>query len=91
MRASVDGARSHGFVAAEIRALMNLAATEQDALVGKAICDEATELAIRVGNRSLALWTSQSNRLNAYYRGDGWDEALAPALLLHLDLGGDRR
>ncbi len=88
LRAAVDIARANGYVASEIRALMNVSASEEDVLVAHDVCVEAFELAIRVGNRSLACWTLESRRFNAYWRGDNWDDALAHDVFTELDLGG---
>jgi tetratricopeptide (TPR) repeat protein len=77
MRGAVEVARSGGYVAAEIRALFNLSATVQDIRESRDICTEAVDLATRVGNRALAIWATETNRLNAHVLGEGWDEALA--------------
>lgn len=54
----------------------------------RATCSQAIELATRVGNRSLANWATETNRLNTFILGDAWDEALAVDLLR--DVGPSR-
>jgi class 3 adenylate cyclase/tetratricopeptide (TPR) repeat protein len=78
LQAAVDVARAGGFVAAEIRALSNLAGSSGDEWRSmRELNRMAEELARRVGNRSLARWAAEAARIGSYYLADGWDEALA--------------
>jgi class 3 adenylate cyclase/tetratricopeptide (TPR) repeat protein len=77
LQAAVDLARAGGFVAAEIRALSNLASSIEDWPRSHELNRMAAELASRVGNRSLARWAAEAARIGSYYLADGWDEALA--------------
>lgn len=77
LQAAVEIARAGGFVAAEIRALTNLAGNLDDHRRARDTNRMAEELARRVGNRSLAMWTGEAVRIGSYFLADGWDEALA--------------
>ena len=79
MQAAVEIARAGGFVAAEIRALTNLAALLDDWSRVRATNVLAGELARRVGNRSLSNWTRVAAWIDSYFLADGWDEVLAEA------------
>jgi hypothetical protein len=72
-------ARAGGFVAAEIRALTNLAAFLDDWRPARETNRMAGELARRVGNRSLANWTRVASWIGSLFLADGWDEVLAEA------------
>ncbi len=77
VQAAVDVARTGGFVAAEIRALSNLAVCIDDQRRARDTAWTAEELARRVGNRSGATWARGEARIHSYFVADGWDEALA--------------
>ncbi|MEK6720683.1 MAG: adenylate/guanylate cyclase domain-containing protein [Chloroflexota bacterium] len=77
LQAAVDVARAGGHVAAEIRALSNLGGSIDDVRQAAASYRSAAELALRVGNRSLARWASEGARVSSYVSAGGWDEALA--------------
>ena len=80
LRAAVDLAHAGGFVAAEIRALSNLAVTmDADPRLGREVLDRAIALARRVGVRSLANWAAISRLYTIYDAAEGWEEALAEA------------
>jgi tetratricopeptide (TPR) repeat protein len=80
LRAAVDLAHAGGFVAAEIRALSNLAASmDADPRRGRETLDVAVSLARRVGIRSLANWAAISRLYTIYETAEGWEEALAEA------------
>ena len=77
LRAAVELAHAGGFVAAEIRAMSNLGASIDGARQARDAYRGAEELARRVGNRSLARWSSEAARYQDYIVADGWDAALA--------------
>jgi hypothetical protein len=77
LRAAVDVARAGGHVAAEIRALANMASGIEDPFESNTINQQAFDLALRVGNVNLARWSRESIRFSAFLRAEGWDEALA--------------
>ncbi|MEO7119327.1 MAG: hypothetical protein ABIZ34_10190, partial [Candidatus Limnocylindrales bacterium] len=77
LRAAVDVAREGGHVAAEIRALLNLGATAEDARESRAANQAAAELAMRVGNRNLTNWASTAVQYSNYLAGEDWDQMLA--------------
>ena len=81
LTAAADLAHTRGFVAAEIRALSNLAGTTMFAEPRRAleILDTGLSLARRVGNRSLANWAATSRLYAAFPIADGWDDALTEA------------
>ena len=79
LQAAVEIARAGGFVAAEIRALINLAALLDDSLRMRDANRVAGELARRVGNRTLANWTRVAAWIGSLFLADGWDEVLAEA------------
>ncbi|HEY7940531.1 MAG TPA: adenylate/guanylate cyclase domain-containing protein [Candidatus Limnocylindrales bacterium] len=76
LRAAVEIARGGGHVAAEIRALSNLATNLERAGEASETYRRATELAARVGNRALGRWSSVALRFQAYFLAEDWDEAL---------------
>lgn len=76
LRAAVEIARAGGHVAAEIRALSNLATNLESTGEASEAYRRATELAARVGNRALGRWSSVALRFQAYFRAEDWDEAL---------------
>jgi predicted ATPase len=78
LQAAVDIAHAEGLVGAEIRALANLAARTDAPRTGRANAVEARELALRVGNRSLANWTTENVRYADYLLADNWDQAMEP-------------
>ena len=75
--AAVEVARAGGHLAAEIRALANMAATVEDPLEATKINRQSFDLAMRVGNVNLARWSRESIRFSAYLLAEGWDEPLA--------------
>jgi class 3 adenylate cyclase/tetratricopeptide (TPR) repeat protein len=77
LEAAVSVAHAGGFVAAEIRAMSNLAASIEDPREAREAYRAARDLARRVGNRSLARWSGQSGRFQSYLLADDWDTALA--------------
>jgi hypothetical protein len=79
LQAAVEIARAGGFVAAEIRALTNLASGLDDWSTSRDTNRMAEELARRVGNRSLARWTRVAVWIGSFFLADGWDEVLAEA------------
>ena len=80
LRAAVDLAHAGGFVAAEIRALSNLAVSmDADPRRGREVLDRAVALARRVGIRSLANWAAVSRLYMIYDTAEGWEGALAEA------------
>ena len=79
IQAAVDLAHAGGFVAAEIRAMNNLAASFEDVPEARDQYRAAGELARRVGNRNMARWTMASARFASYVLADDWDAALAEA------------
>jgi class 3 adenylate cyclase/tetratricopeptide (TPR) repeat protein len=88
LRAAVDLAHAGGFVAAEIRALSNLAASmDANPRRARETLDVAVSLARRVGIRSQANWAAVSRLYAIYLIGEGWEEALAEA---DQDLGDAR-
>ena len=76
LRAAVELAHDGGFVAAEIRAMNNLANGLDDVREGRAAYREAEELATRVGNRSMASWARETGRFYDYYGARDWDASL---------------
>ncbi len=76
LQAAVDLARAGGHVAAEVRALANLATKIEDPRQSRDTYWQAAELALRVGNRSLARWSSEAVRIGDWQLAEGWDEAL---------------
>jgi class 3 adenylate cyclase/tetratricopeptide (TPR) repeat protein len=86
--AAVDLAHAGGFVAAEIRALSNLAvSTDANPRRARETLDAAVNLARRVGLRSQANWAAVSRLYAIYLVGEGWEEALSEA---DQDLGDAR-
>ena len=80
LTAAVDLAHDRGFVAAEIRARSNLAASmDADPRRVREILDVAVGLARRVGNRSLANWAAITRLYGAFLTGEGWEDALVEA------------
>lgn len=80
LQAAVDLARDRGFVAAEIRALCNLAVTmDGDLRRARDTADLAVNLARRVGNRNLATWAAGTKLFTTFLAADGWEDALADA------------
>jgi class 3 adenylate cyclase/tetratricopeptide (TPR) repeat protein len=79
LRASIDVAHAGGFVAAEIRAMNNLGANTEDRREARDAHLAAADLALRVGNRSLANWSAEAARYQSYELAEGWDAALEPA------------
>ncbi len=78
LRAAVDLAHDRGYVAAEIRARQNLAASmDGDPRLARDQLELAFGLARRVGNRTLASWTAISRLYSIYGAAEGWDAALA--------------
>ncbi len=76
----MDLAHTRGFVAAEIRALNNLAVSmDDDPRRALETLELSVSLARRVGNRSLANWAAISRLYTTFLMGEGWDEALAEA------------
>ena len=79
IQAAVDLAHAGGFVAAEVRAMNNLAASFEDLRQVRDQYRAAADLARRVGNRNMARWTMASARFGSYVLADDWDAALADA------------
>ena len=79
IQAAVDLAHAGGFVAAEVRAMNNLAASFEDLRQVRDQYRAAADLARRVGNRNMARWTMASARFGSYVLADDWDAALAEA------------
>jgi class 3 adenylate cyclase/tetratricopeptide (TPR) repeat protein len=78
LEAAVNLAHVRGYVAAEIRALNNLAASyDDDPRRALAFLDQSVALARRVGNRSLANWAGVSRLYSIYLIAEGWDGAVA--------------
>jgi class 3 adenylate cyclase/tetratricopeptide (TPR) repeat protein len=77
LQAAVDLARASGHVAAEIRALSNLAHGLDDVRRSREMFRSAGDLANRVGNRGLSTWALENARIMAYLLAEGWDDALA--------------
>ena len=80
LEAAIDLANDRGFVAAEIRARSNLAASmDADPRRSREILEVAVGLARRVGNRSLANWSTTTVLWLTFVMAEGWEEALAVA------------
>jgi class 3 adenylate cyclase/tetratricopeptide (TPR) repeat protein len=80
LKAAVELAHTRGFVAAEIRALSNLAASmDDDPRRVRETVELAVSLARRVGNRSLANWAASTKHYTTFLTAEGWDDALAEA------------
>ena len=80
LRAAVDLAHVGGFVAAETRALANLATTmDADPRLRREVLDQAVVLARRVGRRSMASWAAIERLLTFYDAAEGWEGALIGA------------
>ncbi|MCY7418425.1 MAG: AAA family ATPase [Chloroflexi bacterium] len=77
LQAAVDVARAGGFVAAEIRALSNMASAGDDPRASSGSAQAAQRLALRVGNRSLANWAAKTGRWCAWLLAEDWDAAIA--------------
>jgi hypothetical protein len=77
LQAAVDVAHRGGFVAAEIRAISNLSGLYDHAREARDSYRTAEELALRVGNRSLAKWSAEAARYQQFTLAEGWDAALA--------------
>jgi hypothetical protein len=77
IRAAIDIARAGGHVAAEIRALANMAANFNDPLEARPLNRQAFDLAMRVGNVNLARWSRESARFASFLLAENWDESLA--------------
>ena len=65
IQAAVDLAHAGGFVAAEIRAMNNLARVIRGCAEHETSTGRAGELARRVGNRNMARWTTASARFGS--------------------------
>ena len=80
LKAAVDLSHARGFVAAEIRALSNLATvTDDDPRRARETLEQSVGLAHRVGNRSLAAWAAITRLYATFQMAEGWEEALAEA------------
>ena len=77
LRAAVEVARAGGHVAAEIRALANMAANIEDPLESGPVNQQAFDLAMRVGNLNLARWSREALRFSKFLLAEDWDEPLA--------------
>jgi class 3 adenylate cyclase/tetratricopeptide (TPR) repeat protein len=77
LKAAVEVARAGGHVAAEVRALANVAANIDDPFESREVNRQAFELAMRVGNVNLARWSRESIRFSSFLLADGWEEALS--------------
>jgi len=76
LQAAVDLAHERGFVAAEIRAMSNLGASDEDFFFARRTVRASEALARKVGNRGMANWAAGSARYFDAAIGDRWDEAL---------------
>jgi class 3 adenylate cyclase/predicted ATPase len=76
LRAAVEIAHQRGFVAAEIRALSNLAGAADDLPTSREAARTALDLARRVGNRSQANWAASTYRWLLVWEARGWDEVV---------------
>ena len=76
-RAAVDVAQASGNVAAEIRALANMAANIQDPSEASVVNRQAFDLAMRVGNLNLARWSREALRFSSFLLAENWDDPLA--------------
>jgi class 3 adenylate cyclase/tetratricopeptide (TPR) repeat protein len=79
LRAAVELAHDGGFVAAELRAMNNLASGLDDIREARTAYTEAEELAKRVGNKSMASWARGTGLFYDYYGARDWDAALSGA------------
>ncbi len=80
LTAAVDLAHEKGFVAAEIRALSNLAASfDGDPRRAREIAERAVSLAVRVGHRTHANWAAVTRLYATVEIAEGWELALAQA------------
>jgi tetratricopeptide (TPR) repeat protein len=96
LRAAAEIALQGGFVDAEIRALANLSSRSDDPRLGRPWAVKAMELALRVGNRSMANWTAVNVRYSGFVLGEDWDrggdplgydpDALNPEVVSPLDM-----
>ena len=87
LQAAVDLAHEGGYVAAEIRALNNLAGSVDDARRARDCYRVAEALAMRVGNRNLARWATESARFANFMVAEDWDAAVGPPDELGEDQG----
>ena len=76
LQAAIEVARAGGHVAAEIRALANLAANTDDPSRSREVALEAFNLAVRVGNVNLARWNRETARFSTFLLAEDWDEIL---------------
>ena len=88
LRAAVDLAHAGGFVAAEIRAMNNLATGLDDIREARDAYQAAEELAQRVGNRSMASWARESRRFNEYRLAEDWGDPTNTGLDDPVEEGG---
>ena len=77
LRGAVEVARAGGHVAAEIRALANMASGIEDNVESEQVYRQAFDLAMRVGNVNLARWSRESIRFAAFLKAESWDEPMA--------------
>jgi class 3 adenylate cyclase/tetratricopeptide (TPR) repeat protein len=78
LQAAAEVAHRGGLVNAEIRALSNLSARNDRPEEALRWAKEARELALRIGNRSLANWATENVRYAHYILADDWDRAQEP-------------
>ena len=78
LRAAAEVAHEGGFVNAEVRALSNLSARNDQPEVSRQWAAQARELAVRIGNRSMANWTTEIIRFSDYLLAERWEQAMDP-------------
>jgi class 3 adenylate cyclase/tetratricopeptide (TPR) repeat protein len=79
LRAAVELAHAGGFVAAEIRAMNNLATGLDSLAEARDLYLSAEELGARVGNRSMTGWARESRRFYDFAAAEDWDAAMVAA------------
>jgi hypothetical protein len=79
LRAAVDLAHAGGFVAAELRAMNNLATGLDTVSEARVLYLSAEELGARVGNRSMTSWARESRRFSDFLAAEDWDAAMVGA------------
>jgi class 3 adenylate cyclase/tetratricopeptide (TPR) repeat protein len=79
LRAAVEIAHAGGFVAAELRAMNNLATGLDDLGEARDLYRAAEELGARVGNRSMTAWARESRRFYDFNAAIDWDAAMVGA------------
>jgi len=85
LKASIEAAHAGGFVAAEARAMSNLASQTEDARQARDTYKAAAALARRFGNRGLANWASVASRYGDLLAAENWDQVIEDSSDEHAD------